>query len=165
MAQQTVARRDMLFLGAAGMAGVLTNGYGRLRDECGPTPDVRSLIPVVGDGKWVWTEPPDNQTGYLEPRRYRASIGIELRGTGPATQIRATTTVPVELPEQRVDEFDIEVRGCQASVRRLAPEAGQLLLTAAGLARGQSVMAAAHFSLTLYKAYQGFSKERFSKDC
>ena len=28
-----------------------------------------AVIPVVGDGKWIWKDPPaDGQSGYLEPR-------------------------------------------------------------------------------------------------
>ena len=158
------ARRSMFVLGAAGVAGVFESRLpcrAPVSDQNGPTPDVRSLIPVVGDGKWVWTEAPENQTGYLEPRRYEATIGVELRGTGQTRELRATTTVPVELPEQRVEQTDIDAQGCQATLRRLTPSAGQLLLTAGGLSRGQTIVAAVRYSLTLFKAYQGFTKGRF----
>jgi len=35
---------------------------------------------VVGDGHWIWTEPPADGVGYLEPRSYSLKIGIELAG-------------------------------------------------------------------------------------
>lgn len=50
-----------------------------------------SVIPVVGDGKWIWTEPPADQTGYVEPRSFDVSIGVQLRGRGAAKQVKATT--------------------------------------------------------------------------
>jgi hypothetical protein len=52
-----------------------------------------SVIPVVGDGKWIWNKPPEGQTGYLEPRPFESTIGIELQGQGGATQIKASTPV------------------------------------------------------------------------
>src|SRR5262245_10086100 len=65
---------------------------------------VRSVIPVVGDGRWIWTEPPQGQTGYLEPRPYSLSIGIELTGEGDATNVQASTPVPSEHREQKIDD-------------------------------------------------------------
>ena len=62
----------------------------------------RSVIPVVGDGKWVWTKPPANETGYLEPRSYELKVGIAITGRGNATAIKATTPVPLPLPEQQI---------------------------------------------------------------
>lgn len=126
----------------------------------GSLPPAYSLIPVVGDGRWVWTEPPQ-QTGYLEPRKFRASIGIELEGTSSAQQIRATTPIPVALPEQKIDSVEKEAVGCQVSLRQLTSEAGQLCLFAPSLARGQTIRATAHFDLTLFKQYHGFSQEQF----
>src|SRR6476620_12432699 len=87
-----------------------------------------SVIPVVGDGKWIWTEPPQDQKGYLEPRPFELSISIELQGKGPASGIMASTPVPLELPEQKIEDATIKTEGCGAEIRRLAPEAGQLFL-------------------------------------
>src|SRR5262245_48799668 len=90
--------------------------------RCGPRqittgePPSYSVIPVVGDGKWIWTEPPKDETGYLEPRSYRARVGIELVGTGYASGITATTTVPIECPEQKIESFKVSTQGCQAKV-------------------------------------------------
>ena len=71
-----------------------------LRSAARPAPPAFSVIPVVGDGKWIWKEPPADETGYLEPREYSLSVGIELAGRGNAGQIKATTTFPVDCPEQ-----------------------------------------------------------------
>ena len=68
---------------------------------------------MVGDGKWVWKDPP-KETGYLEPRPYRLRVGIELEGTGNAGQLKATTPVPVQQPEQKIESSDVETRGCAA---------------------------------------------------
>lgn len=126
----------------------------------GPYPPAFEIIPVVGDGKWIWTEPP-KETGYLHPRPYELNIGIQLEGQGSASQIKASTPVPLELPEQKVDDVSIECDGCEAGVRQLAPESGQLVLSAPGIAPGQTIMARAVYKLTLLKQYHGFEKDRF----
>ena len=41
-----------------------------------------------------------DQSGYLEPRQYNVSIGMQLQGKGSASGLLATTAVPVEIPEQ-----------------------------------------------------------------
>jgi hypothetical protein len=132
-----------------------------LKDCFVPRGPIRSVIPVVGDGKWVWTSPPKDQTGYLEPRKFDVEIGIELTGRGNGHQILATTPVPVQLPEQKIDHHEVKTQGCLAKLRGLAPEAGQLMLAAPSIVKGQSVWAKAHFSMTLFKQYQGFEKDRF----
>jgi len=115
----------------------------------------------VGDGKWVWTKPPTGETGYLEPRQYDVKMGIALRGTGNAGQLKATTPVPVQMPEQKIDDFKVRTQGCLAKLRVLAPEAGQLVLAAPSIVKGQTITAVAEFSMTLYKQYQGFQKDEF----
>ncbi|MCH8044986.1 MAG: transglutaminase domain-containing protein [Planctomycetes bacterium] len=132
-----------------------------LQETFGPTPPAGSLIPVVGDGKWVWNKPPKDQTGYLEPRSYELKIGIKLEGVGNAGRIKATTPVPVQLPEQKIDDVKVEKQGCSAKLRAVATEAGQLLLTAPSIVRGQTIAAAATFQMTLYKQYHGFKAEQF----
>ena len=124
-------------------------------------PRVYSITPVVGDGKWVWTEPPQGETGYLEPRKFRVSVGIEMEGVQRATQIRATTPIPMELPEQTIEDVRTEASGCETILRRLAPEASQLCLQAAVVEQGQRLRAAAHFEVTLYKQYHGFARDQF----
>lgn len=128
---------------------------------CGVRPPAHSVIPVVGDGRWIWTEPPADETGYLEPRPYELKIGIELEGAGPAEEIISTTTVPVEYPEQKIDKADIKASGCQAHLRTIADGAGQLVLTAAAIDAGQIISAVVRYRLTLFKQYHGFTAECF----
>ncbi|MCA9173853.1 MAG: transglutaminase domain-containing protein [Planctomycetales bacterium] len=118
------------------------------------------IIPVIGDGKWIWTEPPQD-TGYLEPRTFDFEAGIRLRGNGPATQLKATTVVPVELPEQSIDDMAIEAHGCVAQVRLVAPTAGQLLISAPSIAPGQIVQAVVRMRLTMRKQHFGYAKDQF----
>src|SRR3954468_6291062 len=130
-------RRTFLASTAAAAAGVI----------CGTTKG--SVIPVVGEGKWIWTEPPKDQVGYLEPRTFELSIGIELQGKGSASGILASTPVPPELPEQKIEDVTIKTEGCMAEIRRLAPEANQLFLAAEGIEKGQTITAQALYKLTL----------------
>lgn len=120
-----------------------------------------SIIPVVGDGKWIWTEPPKAQTGYLEPRPYELSIGVELQGAGDAMQIRASTPVPLPHEEQQVDDVRIETEGCEASIQRVGEGAAQLLLAAPNISRGQRIAAIAHYKLKLKKQYFGYQRDLF----
>jgi len=124
-------------------------------------PPAYSVIPVVGDGKWIWNKPPEGQTGYLDPRPYRLKIGIELEGLGNATSILATTPVPISCPEQKIDQEEVESHGCEARIRELTPSARELALQSPSITKGQTVAAYAHFKLTLYKQYQGYLKEQF----
>jgi Transglutaminase-like superfamily len=124
-------------------------------------PATHSVIPVVGDGKWIWTEPPKDRTGYLEPQSYDLRIGVELMGEGNATGIEASTPVPVEHPEQAIDDVQIEGENCEVKLQKLGEGAAQLVLAAPGIARGQIVRAVAHYRLTLKKQYQGYDREQF----
>ena len=121
----------------------------------------RSVVPVVGDGHWVWKKPPQDQTGYLHPRQYELKVGVELIGAGTAGQIMATTPAPVQVPGQEIDRVQVSKEGCQAALRQLTPEAGQLILAAPQIVKGQRIAAAAEYRLTLYKDYQGHTKDRF----
>jgi hypothetical protein len=116
---------------------------------------------VVGDGKWIWTEPPKDQTGYLEPRSYELEIGIELRGEADARRIRASTPVPTPHSEQRIHDVEIRVENCQARLQQLGAHAAQLVLAAPRIARGQTVRAMARYRLTLTKQYQAYDRDRF----
>ncbi|MCI0359366.1 MAG: transglutaminase domain-containing protein [Planctomycetaceae bacterium] len=124
-------------------------------------PATHSVIPVVGDGKWIWTEPPKNQTGYLEPRSYDLNIGVELQGEGSATGIEASTPVPVAHPEQAIDDVQIDAENCQAKIQTLGEGAAQLVLAAPGIVRGQIVRAVARYRLTLKKQYLAFERDQF----
>ena len=158
-------RRTFLASSAVVAAGLTSRSFAddfpAAIDSFAPQPPAFAVIPVVGDGKWIWTEPPKDQTGYLEPRLFELSIGMELQGTGNASGVMASTPVPLELPEQKVEDVRIRAEGCAAEIRRLAPEAGQLFLAAAGIARGQTILAQAVYTLTLFKQYHGYEQEQF----
>jgi hypothetical protein len=126
----------------------------------GPVPPAFEIIPVVADGKWIWAEPP-KEKGYLEPREFELSIGIQLEGQGPATNLKATTPVPLAAPEQKIDNVSIECQGCEAGIRQLSSEASQLLLSAPRIVAGQTITATARYKLTLLKQYHGFEKDQF----
>lgn len=116
---------------------------------------------VVGDGKWVWKKPPADAKGFLEPREYELAIGVEMQGRGSARSIQASTPVPCALPEQRIDDVRLTTQGCVATIRKLAPEANQLYLEAPAIFNGQTIRAIAHYRLTLYKQYHGFTRDYF----
>jgi hypothetical protein len=138
-----------------GSLGTLPSG-----ELVGPQPS-HAIIPIVGDGKWIWNDPPKGKTGYLEPRPYRARLGIELLGTGYATKIMATTTAPVQYPEQAIDDVSVSAEGCQAKLRELKPGAAQLLLAAPELQAGQTIRAVAEYDLTICKQYHAFHRDQF----
>jgi len=134
----------------------------RFQDTCfNPLGPIHSYEPVVGDGIWIWKEPPAKERGYLEPRSFELSIGIELQSAGERCEAMAATPVPVNHPEQQVDDVRIEKVGCEAVIRELAPGAGQLLLHAPNLAAGQKAKAIAHYKITLLKQYHGYAPEQF----
>ena len=124
-------------------------------------PPAYSVIPVVGDGKWIWKEPPEGETGYLEPRSYDVSVGIEMTGTGSASDVIGTTVAPLEYPEQKILESSIETSGCQAQLRKLAEGACQLVVAAAEIAPGQVVRAVARFQMTLFKQFFDYHADMF----
>jgi hypothetical protein len=158
-------RRKFLELGigaaiCGGTAALWREFAGRESDES-HTPPAYSVIPVVGDGKWIWTSPPQGQTGYLDPRPYLLNVGIELVGQGDSAQIKATTPVPIHCPEQKIEEERIETRGCEAQIREIGPDARQLFLFAPGIASGQTISAVAHYKLMLYKQYHNYQRDQF----
>lgn len=126
-------------------------------------PQAFSVVPVVGDGRWIWTEPPANETGFLEPRRFRLSISIELIARGNSALVTASTPVPDSFPEQTIDDERIEQEGAQGAIERVSPGARRLV-AAAQLQRGQTARSTAHFDLTLCKQYQGYTRNRFPTD-
>ena len=116
---------------------------------------------MVGDGQWIWTAPPEGSTGYLDPRPFSVKIGIQLQGRGDATRLAATTTLPVECPEQRLEDEQISTEGCQAQTRQIGPHARQLVLTAAGIAAGQTVSASWQAKVTAFKQCFHYRPEQF----
>jgi len=143
---------------AAALGGAIAAHQPRQQTTFGPT---WSVIPVVGDGKWIWTSPPKDQTGYLEPRQYELSIGVELSGEGDATNVQASTPVPIEHPEQKVDDVKLETDGCEARLQQIGEGAAQLLVAASQIARGQKIRALAHYKLTLSKQYFAYGPDKF----
>lgn len=133
----------------------------RLPNVWSAAPPAASVIPVVGDGRWIWTKPPAGETGYLEPRRFRLRVGIELTGRGAAGDLTATTPVPIAAPEQEIVSERIEVVGSEAAVEAIGPAARQLRMVAPQLARGQKVSAVAEFELKIQKQYFGYAPEQF----
>ena len=158
-------RRDLLRTAVAGSCGGglwgLVDGAARRSSLRTAVPPAYSVIPVVGDGRWIWKEPPTDETGYLEPRSYDVSVGIEMEGTGPATDITSTTAAPLEYPEQKIENTSIDTSGCQAQVRKLTESAGQLLLSAAEISRGQVIRAVARFRMTLFKQFFDYQTDQF----
>ena len=149
----------------AGVGGSLGSPAGKLG---GPIHEASlrqpsfAVIPVVGDGKWIWIEPPaDGQTGYLEPREFEVTVGIELLGRGPAHTIQASTVAPLSFPEQEITDLRIEVEGCVAKVTPVSDCAAQLVISAPRIVRGQRVSAVARYRMQLKKDYRGFSRESF----
>ncbi len=124
-------------------------------------PPAFSVVPVVGDGHWIWNEPPADGVGYLEPRSYSLKIGIELEAIGDADSVLATTPVPVAHPEQKIEDVHVETSGCEATLRELAPGMGQLLLSAESIAQGSVASAIAHYTLTLCKQFHKYERDQF----
>lgn len=156
-------RRHFLAAGAAALAAASAPSWLSFRSrtrEASWRPPAFAVVPVVGDGKWIWTEPP-KETGYLEPRPHGLSIGVELQGEGDATMIRGSTPVPIEWPEQTIDDVRIDTEGCEARIQQVGEGAAQLLLAAPSIRRGHTIRAVAHYKLTLKKQYLGFSADRF----
>lgn len=160
-------RRTFLQLGAGALGSALAGWRPAARaadtelQAATFVPPAFSVIPVVGDGKWIWTKPPDGQTGYLEPRTFTLEVGIELTGRGNATPLAATTTVPVACPEQKIDEEHVVANGCQAQIRQLAPYSRQLCLSAPQIVDGQTISAVAQLRLTISKQYFNYRRAQF----
>lgn len=133
-------------------------------DEWAPIPRAASVIPVVGDGKWIWTAPPEGQTGYLEARSFDLSIGLELQGRGDAGNVMATTTLPVGCPEQTIAGEQVRASGCLAEVRQVGPYARQLVLRAPSIASGQVIRAVVKSTVTVAKQYFGYRAEVFPRE-
>lgn len=157
-------RRDFLWAGSAAslaLAAGARNWPGMAPQSSASTPPAFSVVPVVGDGHWIWNKPPETDRGYLEPRSFRLSVGMEMEGIGESTEIQSSTAVPVAHPEQKIDSVELEVDGCEATLRELSPTAGQLYLSAPSLSKGQTIKAIAHYKLTLSKQYQGYERDQF----
>jgi len=158
-------RRTWLWAAAGGISAAawsLQPEADLLHEETFSGP-MHAVIPVVGDGKWIWNQPPKDQTGYLEPRSFEVSIGVELQGNGSASRLQATSPVPSEFPEQKLESVEVLTEGCEARVQPLASGAAQLEMAASSIAKGQIVRAVAKMKFTLFKQYHAFAKEQFAQ--
>lgn len=158
-------RRHFLKLGlgatvCGGMRALGSQPYD-LHWEAMPAPPAFSVIPVVGDGKFIWNKPPEGQTGYLEPRPYLLNVGIEVVGQGNGTQIKATTPLPVDCPEQKLEAGPMQTQGCEAEIRNVGEQARQLALYAPQIAQGQTISAKITYKATLSKQYLNYQREQF----
>ena len=152
-----------LGLGAAVCGGIESLGSERydLESEAMPTPPAFSVVPVVGDGKFIWTKPPQGETGYLEPRPYTLNVSIELTSQGNGTQIKATTPLPVDCPEQKLEGGQVQTQGCEAEVRDLGEYARQLYLYAPQITQGQTISAKVSYKATIRKQYHNYQRDQF----
>ena len=122
-----------------------------------------SITPVVGDGEWIWTEPPEEK-GYLEPRDFEVSVGMHIQGNGDGKNLTATTVAPVQFPEQKILDVKIETSGCTAQLIALNETAGQLVLFADSIGDGQTVSALAKYKVRIFKSHFGFQKSMFPEE-
>jgi hypothetical protein len=153
------------FLASAGASTAILVGfrYGANQEtsEFSFAPQTYAVIPVVGDGKWIWTEPPRGETGYLEPRYFDVSTTITAEGQGRGSHLVATTVVPSAFPEQQIIGLHVEQNGCDANVAVLEDGAAVLRLFANEIVRGQVVSAVARYRMSIHKDYRGLEKDQF----
>ena len=67
----------------------------------------------------------------------------------------------MELPEQTILDVKVQPQGCEAGLRQLAEQAGQLLLAADSIQAGQVLSAVATYRISLRKEYHGYAKDQF----
>ncbi len=121
-------------------------------------------IPVVGDGKWIWTKPPEKQTGYLEPRSFEVTTEIKSTGQGPATNLIAATVLPSEFPEQKIigdRKGKTESNASGYAIQSLANGARQLVMSVGRVADGQVNFVRTKFRFQISKSYQGYKRDQF----
>ncbi len=127
-------------------------------ESLGPT---HSVTPVVGDGRWIWRQPPAEDRGYLEPRAFELTTTIRWTGTGDAGELSATTVLPPAFDEQEILSSDISTDGCTAEVRALDAGASQLIAASPRIGAGQIIEASIRQQLRLYKSYFAYEREQF----
>lgn len=123
-------------------------------------PPAFSITPVVGDGKWIWNDPP-NETGLLEPREFDVDIGMHFTARGDSSELYGTTVAPATFPEQVILDSKIETQNCDARLENVADGVTQLQLYSEFLGNGQQAQATARFRLKIFKSHQGFDKTSF----
>jgi hypothetical protein len=166
-------RRQCLILGSTVVASsLLSPVFGRrekticsgpypLCSGFGPSP-THSIIPIVGDGKWIWREPPKDATGHLEPRDYEVRVGIEATGVMESRDFIATTVAPSSYPEQEILEHRFEATGCETTLQELTAEARQLVVAARQIAPDQTVSGQVVFKVRVTKSFFNYQREQFA---
>lgn len=129
--------------------------------EASICPHSFSIIPIVGDGKWISKDPPKEKSGNYEPREFDVSVGIKIEGQGLGRQICASTVAPVIHNEQQIKDLAVETEGCAARLVPLANTAGQLVLRTPAIAAGQVVSAFANYRVEISKSYMGHEQAKF----
>lgn len=160
------SRRQLLLgssLGASALVGQSLLHRSPITEEerVGPT---HAIIPVVGDGKWIATEPPEAERGYFEPREFDLTVEIRVRGNGTATNLSAFTVAPVAFPEQEILEFRVKQHGCRASLQQLTATAARLCLQADSIRAGQTLAAIAQYRLKISKSYFAYEPSMFPEN-
>ena len=123
--------------------------------------------PVVGDGKWIWTKPPEKDRGYLEPRYFDVTTEIKTTGRGSARNLIATTVLPSEFPEQSIvgdKAGKLEGNASAVRVQPLVDGARQLLMSVDRIENGQVNVARSTLRVKLSKSYFGFKRDQFPID-
>lgn len=120
-----------------------------------------SIEPVVGDGKWISRNPPEEAVGHFDSRTFDVSVGVEVLGTGDTRNFIATTVAPVSMPEQKITSVKIEKDGCDAQLQELSQSAARLVV-ATSLSKGQVISARAVYRMELSKSYFGYSSDTLS---
>ena len=127
-------------------------------------PPTFSVIPVVGDGKWISKDPPKDKTGYYDPREFDVSVGIRIEGKGTGGRILASTVAPVNQGEQIIKNLAVETVGCEARLVPLTNSAGQLVLQAPSIEAGQVITANANYRIQISKSYMGYEQAKVPFD-
>ena len=156
LAASTALAAGSYALGVHGLGGTV----GSVTSVTLPT-SVFSVIPVNGDGRWIWRDPPANDRGYLEPREFEVRIRISCESRGETVGLRAATVAPVAFPEQEIISSEIVTQACAARLVQLGETAAQLMLSAPRLMGGQIAIAELCQKIKLSKSYHGFADGNF----
>ena len=124
-------------------------------------PPAFSIIPVVGDGKWIWTKPPAGRraTSIRVPTAWRSasrSWAAAMRGRS-----RPRRLCPCPVRNRSWTRRNSMRRAARPRLRSSGPQSRQLCLAVPQIADGQVVSAVARYNLTLYKQYHAYRREQF----
>jgi hypothetical protein len=120
-----------------------------------------SIIPVVGDGKWIWRQPPEDQSGQLEPRTFEVRVGISATAPSAAVDFLATTPAPATHPEQEILDVQWHKDGCEAECRSIGESAAQLMIAAPHIPAEATIRAEAIFQVRVCKSFHNYGPNQF----